>query len=72
MEASGDNGFIYVSFGGEADIAAAPLEFQKIFFRVFAETNVRFLWKRSRARPKEMPDNVYMANWMPQKDILGN
>jgi len=71
IEGGGDAGFIYVSFGGLADITTAPQEFLNILYKAFGESKVRFVWKRNGERPKEMPTNVYTKDWMPQKDIIG-
>jgi len=68
---SGDNGFVYVSFGSEADMAKAPQNIREIFFKSFGKSKTKFLWRWNGERPKEMPGNVLTASWMPQQDVLG-
>jgi UDP:flavonoid glycosyltransferase YjiC (YdhE family) len=67
----GNEGFIYVSFGSGAKISAATKELQDKFYNAFKNSKIRFLWKWEGARPKDMPANVYTAEWMPQQAILG-
>ncbi len=47
IESTGEDGFIYVSFGSEADLSKAPQEFQDIFLDVFFKSKANFVWKRT-------------------------
>jgi UDP:flavonoid glycosyltransferase YjiC (YdhE family) len=68
---SGDEGFILVSFGGEAKISSIPKETLDIFFKAFERRKVRILLKWEKERPKELPAHVLTVPWYPQKEILG-
>jgi glucuronosyltransferase len=72
VQGAGDKGFIYVSFGSEADMAKSPGDIRSIFFKALGKSEARFLWRWSGERPKDMPANVMTASWMPQQDILGH
>ncbi len=70
IDSTGEDGFIYVSFGSDADLSKARPEFQQIFLDVFFKSKANFVWKRS--QPTEAPrKNVYTSEWMPQQEILG-
>lgn len=68
---SGDKGFVYISFGSAVQISQASPEIYAAFFDAMKRVDVHFLWKWESDIPKDIPDNVFMRNWMPQQDILG-
>ncbi|CAL8125213.1 unnamed protein product [Orchesella dallaii] len=72
VRGSGNDGFIYVSFGSEADMSKSPEFIRKIFFSAVGKIKTRFLWRWDGERPAGMPKNVMTAKWMPQQDILGH
>ncbi|ODM95387.1 UDP-glucuronosyltransferase 2B18 [Orchesella cincta] len=72
VKGSGDNGFIYVSFGSEADMSKSPEFIRKIFFSAVGKIKTGFLWRWDGEKPVGMPDNVMTAKWMPQQSILGH
>lgn len=68
---SGD-GFIYVSFGSEADMAKSAPHVRASFLNSVGNSKTKFLWRWNGDRPEDMPKNVFTAAWMPQQDVLGH
>jgi glucuronosyltransferase len=72
LEGSGEEGFVYISFGSYASTANLPIETQQMFFDVLRSfPKVNFIWKWEGLRSKEMPGNVYTTEWAPQQAVLG-
>jgi hypothetical protein len=41
------------------------------FDAIRAFPNVQFLWSWSPKLPKDIPNNLYLAKWFSQQDVLG-
>lgn len=67
------NGFVYISLGSLLKSSNLPEDIKQVFFDTI-ETfpRLRFLWKWNGPRPNKIPNNLYLASWFPQTDILGN
>lgn len=63
------NGVMFFTFGSLIRISTLPPSVLQMFKEVFAKLPIRVLWKYE-AEMKDKPDNVYISNWMPQRDIL--
>lgn len=48
-----------------------PGRMQKIFLDAFREIPQRVLWKYESENLGELPDNVKIRKWFPQREILG-
>ncbi|XP_076388109.1 uncharacterized protein LOC100874899 [Megachile rotundata] len=64
-------GFVYMSFGGNARSADMPMNIQQMFFDVFSKLPYRIIWKYEEDFPVKL-DNVYAAKWLPQQSILAH
>ncbi|KOC69584.1 Ecdysteroid UDP-glucosyltransferase [Habropoda laboriosa] len=67
---SAKNGFIYVSFGTNAQFKDFPLEIRQIFYDVLARLPYKVVFKNN-DNPKSH-DNIYFAEWIPQQSILAH
>lgn len=69
---SGNQGFIYVSFGTFADFTLFPKQIQLNFINAlsnFPET--KFIWKsHNDITVTQLPKNVFMTKWAPQQTLL--
>ncbi|XP_050442608.1 UDP-glucosyltransferase 2-like [Adelges cooleyi] len=65
------NGVMFFTFGSLIRISTLPKHVLDIFKEVFAKLPIRVLWKYEVDMP-DKPDNVYISNWMPQRDILNH
>lgn len=50
----------------------APVRLQKAFVEALGELPVRVLWKYESELLGDLPKNVMIRKWFPQRDILGN
>ncbi|CAL8100648.1 unnamed protein product [Orchesella dallaii] len=67
------NGFVYISLGSFIMSSDLPEEILALFFQVIeAFPNVKFLWKWNGDFPEKIPNNLLMAKWFPQRDLLAN
>ncbi|VVC25656.1 UDP-glucuronosyl/UDP-glucosyltransferase [Cinara cedri] len=64
------NGVIYFTFGSTIKMETAPVHLQKTFVEALAEIPQRVLWKYENRNLKDVPKNVMINNWFPQRDIL--
>jgi len=69
----GKDKFVYVSFGASTNLSNAPIEVQEKFIQAFKESKeMKFLWKwEGDSSVLKIPSNVFVAEWMPQQDVLG-
>ncbi|XP_050521168.1 UDP-glucosyltransferase 2-like [Daktulosphaira vitifoliae] len=65
------NGVMFFTFGSMIRISTLPKEVLQIFKDVFAQLPIRVLWKFEEEMP-DKPKNVFISNWMPQRDILNH
>jgi len=73
IEESGPDGVIYVSFGTYAKASTLPQEIKSVFYEVFASfKSIRFIWKFDIENPKDLPENVMAATWVPQQELLAH
>jgi UDP:flavonoid glycosyltransferase YjiC (YdhE family) len=69
------DGFIYMSFGSQADFLQMEESQQQVFIGAMkALPKMQFVWKVDNLEfVKEFPaKNVYISKWMPQQDILAH
>lgn len=67
------DGFVYISLGSLVKSSGLPDEIKQVFFEtVEAFPRLKFLWKWNGPLPKQFPNNLYLAPWFPQTDVLGN
>ncbi|ODN00662.1 UDP-glucuronosyltransferase 1-2 [Orchesella cincta] len=65
------NAFIYVSLGSAVDVGKMPVSLRTSFFEAFKSfTGLKFFWRWSGPIPEDKPDNVMLAPWFPQLDML--
>lgn len=48
-----------------------PENLKNIFFNTLSNLPVKVVWKFTEDFRK-IPDNIYIAKWFPQQEILGN
>ncbi|XP_021955947.1 UDP-glucuronosyltransferase 2B20-like [Folsomia candida] len=71
--ASGDNGFILLSFGTFAAINNLPIHLQHVFFNAMkAVPKYQFLVKYNQDRPDWVPKNVHTLKWVQQQDLIAH
>jgi len=63
------NGVMFFTFGSLIRVSTLPKQVLQTFKDVFAMLPIRVLWKYEEEMP-DKPDNVYISNWMPQRDIM--
>ncbi|KHN78139.1 Putative UDP-glucuronosyltransferase ugt-47 [Toxocara canis] len=70
------DGAVLVSFGSTALTSKMPKNLKRIFLEVFAAfPQLTFFWKFDEPHDKSSftnISNVYMAKWLPQKQLLGD
>lgn len=71
MNDSKDDGVIYFTLGSIIQMETTPGRMQKIFLEAFREIPQRVLWKYESESLGELPDNVKISKWFPQREILG-
>ncbi|XP_014616297.1 PREDICTED: UDP-glucuronosyltransferase 1-3-like isoform X1 [Polistes canadensis] len=65
------NGFIYVSFGTNANPSTFPEKLLDSFFHVFSNLPMKVVWKL-KGNFSKISDNIYTAEWFPQQNILAH
>ncbi|XP_038220957.1 UDP-glucosyltransferase 2-like [Zerene cesonia] len=66
---SASNGVIYMSFGSTISSSMFNMEKLNIFLRVVSKLPYTILWKWD-ADVENVPDNVVVGKWFPQRDLL--
>lgn len=64
-------GVVYFSFGSMLRGATLPTDKVKAFLHVFSTLKQRVLWKWEDDTVDDLPTNVKIMKWLPQRDILG-
>lgn len=62
---------IYISFGSVIKSSTMPTEKLKVILDVINEMPQRFIWKWEDNSLVIDRNKLYLANWLPQVDILG-
>ncbi|XP_015178625.1 PREDICTED: UDP-glucuronosyltransferase 2C1-like, partial [Polistes dominula] len=65
------NGFIYVSFGTNANPSTYPKKLLDIFFHVFSNLPMKIVWKLKGNYP-QISDNIYISEWFSQQEVLSH
>lgn len=65
-------GVVYFSMGSIIQGVNLPVEKRNAFIKVFASLKQKVLWKYENDTLPNKPDNVMIAQWMPQNDILAH
>lgn len=69
--ASDEHGVILIAFGTTIDLSKLPTYYLDIFLNMMKKfSKVRFIWRWSGNLPKNAPNNLLAAEWLPQKAIL--
>lgn len=66
------DGFVVFSLGSFVPMSSMPNETFGTFASVFSRIGQRVVWKWETGAPAGVPDNVYMTDWIPQQDLLGD
>ncbi|KAI5747705.1 hypothetical protein M8J77_017605 [Diaphorina citri] len=66
------DGAIIFTFGSSLLTASISPAYRTMFFQVFSQLKQRVIWKWEMEHPADKPDNVMLAKWLPQADILGH
>ncbi|CAB3381039.1 Hypothetical predicted protein [Cloeon dipterum] len=66
------NGFIYLSFGTNIKSKLLPKTMIDTILKVFAELDVRILWKFEDDKLAGKPRNVMINKWLSQQDVLAH
>lgn len=62
---------IYFSFGSILKGASLHREKIDVLFEVFGKLQYSVLWKWEDDKEENMPHQVKVMKWLPQKDVLG-
>lgn len=65
-------GVIFFSLGSNLVGSKMPEDKRKAFVAAFSKLKQHVLWKWDQDSMPGCPDNVKLAKWLPQADILGN
>ncbi|VDK59274.1 unnamed protein product [Anisakis simplex] len=67
------NGVILFTTGFTAQWKRAPKKVVNAFVEAFTEKkDIRFVWQYDGEKIPNLPSNVFVADWLPQQDILGH
>uniref|UniRef100_A0A8C4QFP6 UDP-glucuronosyltransferase n=1 Tax=Eptatretus burgeri TaxID=7764 RepID=A0A8C4QFP6_EPTBU len=69
-KASGPNGFVLVSFG--AGIKHLSNELTNTFAGALAQLPYQVIWRYFGKSPKNLGNNTWLVEWVPQNDLLGH
>ncbi|XP_037078819.1 UDP-glucuronosyltransferase 2B10-like [Pollicipes pollicipes] len=73
MRSSGEHGVVVFSLGITMyDPDVIPSEFIESFIRVFGKLKQKVLMRYHLKSTADVPANVHMVDWMPQRDVLGH
>ena len=64
------HGVILVSFG--SNIGAIPEKLAKTFLAAFAQVKETVIWRFTNTHNAQIPGNVVISDWIPQKDLLAH
>lgn len=70
MDESSD-GVIYFSMGSLLKMETMPEDKRQAFVDAFAELPQRIVWKWDNESLPGQTDNIFIAKWLPQRDVLG-
>lgn len=65
------NGVIYFSLGSTLKSNMMSRELKQNILETFKELPYNVLWKMDHANLTDLPENIKIAEWLPQQDILG-
>ncbi|XP_076045674.1 UDP-glucosyltransferase 2-like [Oratosquilla oratoria] len=71
-QGSGDHGFIYFSLGSIVKTSRVPKKNLLAIVRAFGHLPQKILMKWDEDHIEELPDNVRLAKWLPQQDVLAH
>ncbi|XP_049792508.1 UDP-glycosyltransferase UGT5-like [Schistocerca nitens] len=66
------DGVIYFSLGSNVRASAMPEDKRRAFLSAFSQLPQRVLWKWEMDNLPEQPENVMIAKWLPQQDVLAH
>uniref|UniRef100_A0A915EU53 glucuronosyltransferase n=1 Tax=Ditylenchus dipsaci TaxID=166011 RepID=A0A915EU53_9BILA len=74
VNASNDNfGFILISTGFTAQWKLAPQQtVENIVEAIRTKPEIRFVWQYNGLPLENKPENLWVADWLPQQDLLGH
>lgn len=67
---SSKNGVIYISFGTNVMPSMLPQEKIQVLINVFSKLPYNILWKWDKEELPGKTDNIRIAKWFPQSDLL--
>ncbi|KDQ65273.1 UDP-glucuronosyltransferase 2B23, partial [Zootermopsis nevadensis] len=65
-------GAVYFSLGSNVRSETMSPEKRRVFLSAFADVPQRVLWKWEANDTSDVPDNVKLAKWLPQQDVLAH
>ncbi|XP_046665677.1 UDP-glycosyltransferase UGT5-like [Homalodisca vitripennis] len=67
-------GFVFVSFGTSVHSSQFPERLRLLMIEVFSKLPYQVMWKfvTDGDTMPDLPDNVRLARWLPQQDLLGH
>ncbi|XP_053612236.1 UDP-glycosyltransferase UGT5-like isoform X2 [Plodia interpunctella] len=66
------HGVVYVNFGSNVKSSELPLDKKNAFIKVFRELKQTVIWKWEDEKLENMPKNLIIRKWLPQKEILSH
>ena len=72
MRSGREHGVIYVSYGSLLQARHMSPELLRMFTNVFSKLKQKVIWKFEADDLPGKPDNLMLARWLPQQDILGH
>ncbi len=66
------NGVIYMSLGSNVRSKELSPQILEMFLNVFANATYNVVWKFEADTLPNKPDNVFIAKWLPQSDLLAH
>ncbi|NP_001040425.1 antennal-enriched UDP-glycosyltransferase precursor [Bombyx mori] len=67
---SSKHGVIYISFGTNVEPSLLPPEWIQLFIKVFSKLPYDVLWKWDKDELPGSSNNIRIAKWLPQSDLL--
>ncbi|CAH1782941.1 unnamed protein product [Owenia fusiformis] len=70
VEKANNHGVIVASFGSL--FRKLPMDMAEVFAEAFASMNQTVIWSYDGPKPKQLGDNTFISEWIPQSDLLAH
>lgn len=67
-----EHGVVYINFGSNVRSSELPENKKNAFLNVFRKLKHTIIWKWEDDNISFRPDNLFIRNWLPQKEILSH